>query len=85
MVLRNIQRRHAMETSKKGRILIDLEKLNTFGSGSCPACGKNFELGEAVVPACGAWEGERYIHEDEAVYDADKGAYYERRYYKEQG
>jgi len=72
-----------METSKKGRILIDLEKLNTFGSRSCPVCGKAFELGEAVVPACGAWEGDRYIHENEAVYDTDKGAYYERRFYKE--
>lgn len=72
-----------METSKKGRILIDLEKLNTLGAGGCPACGKTFELGEAVVLACGTWEGERYIHEDEAVYDKDTNSFYERRYYKE--
>jgi hypothetical protein len=73
-----------MKTGKKGRILIDLEKLNTLGSRSCPVCGKTFELGEAVVPACGAWEGERYIHENEAVYDKERGAYYEKRYYREQ-
>jgi len=71
-----------MKTHRKTRVLIDLEKLNTLGSGSCPVCGKSFELGEAVVPACGTWEGERYIHEDEAIYDKDKGAYYERKYYK---
>jgi hypothetical protein len=72
-----------METSHKGRILIDLEKLNTFGAEGCPACGKNFELGEAVVPALGMWEGERYIHEDEATYDENTNSYYERGYYKE--
>jgi hypothetical protein len=71
---------YAMETRKKGRILIDLEKLNTFGAEGCPACGRNFELGEAVVPALGAWEGERYIHEDEATYDKNANAYYERTY-----
>jgi hypothetical protein len=74
-----------METGKKGRILINLEKLNTLGSRSCPACGKIFEFGEAVVPALGTWEGERYIHENEAVYDKENEAYYERRYYQEQG
>ncbi|MFW6114999.1 MAG: hypothetical protein ACOC6E_01735 [Thermodesulfobacteriota bacterium] len=66
-----------------GKILINLEKLNTFGSESCPVCGKNFELGEAVVPASGAWEGERYIHEDEALYDKEEDAYYERKYYQQ--
>jgi hypothetical protein len=69
-----------VEASKKGRILIDLEKLNTFGAEGCPACGRNFELGEAVVPALGAWEGERYIHEDEATYNKNANAYYERTY-----
>jgi hypothetical protein len=72
-----------MKTSHKGRVLIDLEKLNTLGEEACPACGKIFELGEAVVLACGTWEGERYIHEDEAVYDKYANTYYERRYYKE--
>ena len=72
-----------MKTSHKGRILIDLEKLNTLGAEGCPACGKTFELGEAVVLACGKWEGERYIHEDEAVYDKNANTFYERRYYKE--
>ena len=72
-----------MEPRKKGRILIDLEKLNTLGAEGCPACGKTFELGETVVPALGAWEGKRYIHEDEAVYDKDANSFYERRYFKE--
>jgi hypothetical protein len=72
-----------METNHKGRILIDLEKLNTIGAEGCLACGKKFELGEAVVKACGSWEGARYIHEDEAVYDKGTKSYYEQRYYKE--
>lgn len=72
-----------METHRKARILIDLEKLNTLGSEECPACGRRFQLGEAVVPACGNWEGQKYIHEDEATFDKKSNCYYERRYYSE--
>ena len=71
-----------METHRKAKILIDLEKLNILGPEGCPACGRKFELGEAVVFACGKWEGERYIHEDEAIFDKSTKSYYERRYYK---
>ena len=70
-----------METHRKSKILIDLEKLNTFGARGCPACGRSFELGEVVVPACGNWEGQKYIHENEAIFDKNTGQYYERRYY----
>jgi len=70
-----------METHRKSKILIDLEKLNTFGAQGCPACGRSFELGEVVVSACGNWEGQKYIHENEAVFDKNTGLYYERAYY----
>ena len=69
-----------MKTGHKKRILIDLEKLNTIGAQGCPACGRSFELGESVVPACGNWEGQKYIHESEAVFDKSTGLHYERGY-----
>jgi hypothetical protein len=72
-----------METPYKTKTLVDLEKLNTLNPEGCLACGKKFELGEAVVKASGSWEGAKYIHEDEAVYDKGTKSYYERRYYKE--
>jgi len=72
-----------MEIHHKAKILIDLEKLNTLNPDGCPACGKTFELGEPVILACGKWEGERYIHEDEAIFDKKTSSYYEKRYYKE--
>ncbi len=69
-----------MKPHGKSKTLVDLEKLNTLNPEGCPACGRRFELGELVVPACGNWEGERYIHADEAVLDAKAGAWYKRRY-----
>ena len=72
-----------MKTIPKARTLVDLERLNTLDPEGCPACGRNFELGESIVLACGNWEGERYIHEDEAVYDKKTRAYFERSYYKD--
>jgi hypothetical protein len=71
-----------METHSRSKILIDLEKLNTLNTEGCPACGRKFALGEAVVLACGNWEGERYIHEDEAIFDKKTNSHYERRYYE---
>jgi hypothetical protein len=71
-----------METHRKPKTLIDLEKLNTLGVEGCPACGRKFELGEVVVSACGNWEGQKYIHEDDASFDKETNTYYERRYYK---
>jgi hypothetical protein len=70
-----------METHRKSKTLIDLEKLNTFGAQGCPACGRSFELGEVVVLARGSWEGQRYIHESEATFDRNTGLHYESRYY----
>ena len=72
-----------METHYKTKTLIDLEKLNTLNPVGCLACGKKFELGEAVVEARGNWEGMRYIHEDEAIYERGTKSYFERGYYKE--
>jgi hypothetical protein len=73
-----------METKSrsKTKILIDLEKLNMLNAEGCPACGRKFALGEAAVLACGNWEGERYMHEDEAVFEKKTNSYYERRYYE---
>ncbi|MFB0520039.1 MAG: hypothetical protein ACETWD_01265 [Desulfatiglandales bacterium] len=71
-----------MKTSKRSKTLIDLEKLNILNIEGCPACGRKFALGELVVLACGNWEGERYIHEDEAAFDKETNSYYERRYYE---
>lgn len=70
-----------METHKGPRILIDLEKLNTLNPEGCPACGRQFELGEAVVLAGGNWEGKKYIHQGEAIFDKETNSYYERKHY----
>jgi len=72
-----------METHHKSKSIIDLEKFNALNPGGCPACGKTFELGEPVVLACGKWEGKRYVHEDEAVFDKKTSSYYEKNYLKE--
>ena len=71
-----------MKAHGRSKTLIDLEKFNTLNPEGCPACGRKFELGELVVRACGNWEGERYIHEDEATFDRETNSYYERSYYK---
>jgi len=44
----------------------------------CLACGRKFTLGEAVVLARGKWQGLKYIHEDEAIFDEKTGAHCER-------
>jgi hypothetical protein len=69
-----------MEDKGKFKILIDLEKLNTLTEG-CLACGQKFNLGDEVVLARGKWDGFKYIHENEAVFDKNHNAHYERRYY----
>lgn len=69
-----------MEDKGKFKILIDLEKMNTLTEG-CLACGHKFNLGDEVVLARGKWEGFKYIHENEAVFDKNLNAHYERRYY----
>jgi hypothetical protein len=71
-----------MKSHSRSKTLIDLEKVNTLNPEGCPACGKQFELGEAAVLARGKWEGEMYIHEDEATFDKNTNSYYERRYYE---
>ena len=70
-----------MEDKRKIKILIDLEKLNRLNAEGCLACGHKFSLGDEVVLARGKWEGFKYIHENEAVFDKNHNAHYERRYY----
>jgi len=74
-----------MATYKKSgqTFIIDLEKLNTLNSEGCVSCGRKFTLGEMVVKACGAWEGEpKFIHESEAVWDSTINGFVERRCYE---
>ena len=74
-----------MAAYKKGgqTFIIDLEKLNTLNSEGCVSCGRKFNLGEIVVKACGAWEGEpKFIHESEAVWDSTTARFVERRCYE---
>lgn len=74
-----------MKQSEKKRpvFIIDLERLNTLNAEGCAACGRKFNLGETVVKACGAWEGPpKFIHENEAVWDAASRTFYERRCYE---
>lgn len=67
----------------KFTLMLNLEKLNELNADGCAACGRKFTLGETVVLACGAWEGPpKYIHEAEAVFDAEAGVYVERRCYE---
>jgi hypothetical protein len=65
----------------KLRILIDLEKLNLLNSEGCLACGKKFALGEEVVLARGKWNGFKYIHENEAVFDRRSNSHHEKRHF----
>ena len=68
---------------QKLKIIMDLEKVNTFNAQGCPACGRKFTLGDTAVLACGAWEGgPKYIHENEAVFDEKTDRYVERRCYE---
>ncbi|MBI5064340.1 MAG: hypothetical protein HZB87_12960 [Desulfatitalea sp.] len=60
------------------KTIIDREKIIRLKT--CAACNRPFNLGDPVVLACGAWEGPpRLIHENEAVYDAASGNYFERK------
>jgi hypothetical protein len=64
---------------KKQKILIDIEKLNRLNAEGCAVCKRKFTLGETVVPAWGTWQGTKYIHESEAVFDKSTSTYYERK------
>jgi hypothetical protein len=68
-------------TPSEQKIILYLEKLNELNAEGCPACNRKFTLGETVVLACGPWEGTKYIHENEAVFDKKTALYYERRCY----
>ena len=56
------------------KTIMDREKLSE--NPRCPACGKNFTLGESVVAACGDWGSQtKLVHEDDAVFDETNGCY----------
>ena len=70
-------------TQRKRKIIMDLESLNLTNKLGCSACGRKFSLGDSAVFAYGGWgEGQRYIHENEAVWNPDTGQYVERKYYQ---
>jgi len=79
-ILKNIVNELIMKPTKQ-KLMIDLEKLNSLNAEGCPACKRKFTLGETVVLACGPWQGAKYIHENEAVFDKTTSAYYERKCY----
>ena len=67
----------------KPKIVMDLEILNVTNAQGCVACGRKFSLGDTAVLACGAWGSTpRYIHENEAVQDAETARYFERGYFR---
>lgn len=67
---------------KNKKLIMDLEKLNTYNSEGCAACGRKFSLGDVAVAACGGWEGgPKLIHAHEAVFDKESDSYIERRCY----
>ncbi len=56
------------------KTIMDREKLSE--TPRCPACGKNFTLGEPVVAACGDWGNRpKLVHENDAVFDETNGCY----------
>jgi hypothetical protein len=71
-----------VERKREFKVLIDLEKQNRLNAEGCLACGKKFSLGEEVVLARGKWEGYKYIHKNEAVFDKQANKHYERGYYR---
>jgi hypothetical protein len=70
-----------VETAKKHRMLIDLERLNSLNAEGCLACGQKFNLGDEVVLARGSWQGFKFIHENEAIWDSKTQTHFERRHY----
>lgn len=65
------------------KTIMNLEMLNTLNEEGCPACGRKFTLGEPVVVACGDWgPSKKLIHENEAVYDKKREAYFEKSCYQ---
>lgn len=70
-----------MDNKRKHRIFIDLEMLNRLNAEGCLACGRKFCLGDEVVLARGKWQGFKYIHENEAVFDGKTNEHHERRDY----
>jgi hypothetical protein len=71
-----------VERRREFKVLIDLEKQNRLNAEGCLACGKKFSLGEEVVLARGKWQGYKYVHKNEAVFDKHANKHYERGYYR---
>ncbi len=57
------------------KVIVDLSFMNSPDTGKCPACKRPFSLGETAVLAIGGWEGQRFIHENEATFDPDIRCY----------
>ena len=70
-----------MSKRQKLKTIMDREMMSA--SPVCPACGRNFSMGETVVPACGNWgDSPRWVHEQDAVFEESSGAFYERKCYE---
>jgi hypothetical protein len=68
-------------TQRKQKVIMDLEMLNLTNELGCSACGRKFSLGDSAVFAYGGWgEEQRYIHENEAVWNPHIGQFVERKH-----
>ena len=68
-------REHLPKTIVNREMLMNLKR--------CAACGRSFNLGETVVLACGAWENPpKWIHEEDALFDANTETYIERKCFR---
>lgn len=72
-----------MRTKKEAlKSIVDRNLLMNLNADGCPACGGKYSLGEPIVLSCGAWEGLKWIHEKDAVFDTSCSAFLERRYFE---
>ena len=73
-----------MQKKSKKPFLVDLDILNTHNEKGCEVCNRKFNLGDTVVMAYGPWPDEpvKLIHEQEAVFDENTRAWYERAYHR---
>lgn len=68
-----------MSNKERLKTIMSREEMNT--TPQCPACGRNFTMGEPVVKARGDWDGQKLIHEHDALFDERTNTYIEKNYF----
>ena len=72
-----------MQTSQKDRLKTIIDRNTLMQLKTCVACGKPFNLGDPVVLAqVSKNDPLTLIHENEAIYDKEEAAYFERSLFK---